>query len=1132
MASPNTIFGTDMPSLADELARLLRQPHGEPFKRDLIILDGKASAHWLSHYLVRKAKISEKPEVVGLGIHMNAKLVNTQLFHQEITRMIRGENPVSEEADGMSSLPCRIFEKLYAGRKGFSYLTEGAKHQDKAMILWEASARIADWIKELNLNDPSWCKSVKKGQCGDLEDLWREVSAEMNVGEGLLTPTDVLHALENPLAVKKAADHLPGRIFLFATGEVPQTVLDILKALSPQVKINALFLQPTEGYYLDLRNEIKELNGPKRIPKESSPLIENPGALLLVQTGKHHAAMMKRLIDDDFWCPLGQSGESLAEVGHEKLLDRLKASISHFEAKVSPKAYDGDNSLTLHRCHNALREAEALRDQLMAILAEDPSLSAGDILILTPDPDTYAPILAGVLGGTTPAFSFGTAAVEGAHQSPLGALAQTLLALPAGRLTSQEFLDLCEQKIIRDLNHWDEDSLYSIRQWMFDAPYFWGASSRHRESVAQTTTDQWSLDYFMRSLALGTAMADDATVCGTPEAMPIAGIKGITEFRHAAGLLELADNIKNWTEFANEQHTIEEWTERFGELLLFLLPEQDSYGPTEVEAEKALSTLKQDGIKAGTSLIDSATFAAIALNYFDLSKTKGQFLSGRTTLAPLRASSIHPAKVIALVGMADGKFPSGNKPHGKELKTSIVSTALPYREQSEQRGMHALMQIVSAAQSHLIITYQGYAGETGKDAPAAMPVEILRQACEKLSSGFKTHRHAPLSMQAGETMDQERKALHVDQAETFDRTSAALATIPVIEEEAMPKIEVDTSHWPLDAWIAFWSDPVRYALESFNVKPARKGEELASDEVLSLNLGRGKKPHELTKLMERWVKRFNKMRGRLPANDKEATFSGVVPADGYEAYAEILADFNNGEEDDVTDFDEQVTDYHASARRITIPTSAFEAAYLANNCLILCITKKKIDESDLLKGLATLGWIRHNGELKTVESVAVIGPRHGLNKNGTPKKNGLGAKPRNAVLTDKAVDELLSKMVLLGRSAVTPGFFLGYSTTKSAMVGALGTSGKGATLTDLDNGNGRGDVAKEGHALLVNPSKYDFEAMNKAVGEALGQFMRYTAGDIEEMITPSEPADEPPKPTVNKIRGSKKPKAQENQENE
>jgi hypothetical protein len=56
--------------------------------------------------------------------------------------------------------------------------------------------------------------------------------------------------------------------------------------------------------------------------------------------------------------------------------------------------------------------------------------------------------------------------------------------------------------------------------------------------------------------------------------------------------------------------------------------------------------------------------------------------------------------------------------------------------------------------------------------------------------------------------------------------------------------------------------------------------------------------------------------------------------------------------------------------------------------------------------------------------------------------------------------------------------------------------------------------------------------MNKAVSEALGEFMRYTAGDIEEMITPTEPSDEQPKPSVKKPRASKKPKSQETQENE
>jgi len=1119
-----------MPKLADELARLLRQPHGEPFKRDLIILDGKASAHWLSHYLVRSAKISENPEVLGLGIHMNAKLVNTQLFHQEIARMIRGENPVSDEADGMSSLPCRIFEKLYAGRKGFSYLTEGAHEQDKAMILWEASARIADWTKELNLNDPSWCKAVKKGQRGDLEDLWREISAEMGTEAALLTPSDVLLALESGSAVENAAGHLPGRIFLFATGEVPQTVLDILKALSPRVQVNALFLQPTEGYFLDLRNEIKDLSGPKRIPKESSPLIENPGALLLVQTGKHHAVIMKRLIDDDFWCPLGQSGESLADVDQDQLLDRLKASISHFEAKVNPKPYEGDNSLTLHRCHNALREAEALRDQLMAILAEDPSLSAGDILILTPDPDTYAPLLAGVLGGTTPAFSFGTAAVEGAHQSPLGALAQKLLALPAGRLTSQEFLDLCEQKIIRDLHHWDEDALYKLRQWMKDAPFFWGASSSHKHTISQVKDDRWSLDYFIRSLALGTAMSDDATITGIPAAMPIAGIKGITEFRLAAATLVLAEAVKLWSEFAAGQHTLEEWIKEFSELLLAQIPDQDNYAPIEVAAENAVASLKSDGGRASATPMNHATFASISLPYFDLSNAKGQFMSGRATLAPLRTSSIHPAKVVALIGMSDTSFPPGNKPHGRELKTAIDTPAKPYREQSEQRGMHTIMQVITATSGHLIVTYQGYAGDTGKDAPAAMPIEVLRQACEKLTTGFKTHRHAPLAMQAGETLDPKRKPLHIDKVQTFDINAAKLNSAKVAKEEALPQVKIDTSNWPLDAWIEFWSNPVRYALESFNVKPTRKAEELPADEIISLNFSRGTfKAHELTKMAERWAIRFQKTRGRTPNTELEADHSGVVPPDGREHFSAYI---NKLEEQmtDGGDGDEQVAYYHKSARRLTtLPSSAYAASYIAEDCLILYKDTDTIYENDLIAGMATLAWVRQNTNLKGLRSVAVIG-----NKEDTPPNaktgeptglSGLGAKARDPSNADEALDALLGKMNVLSKKAVTSKFFLGQSTIASAMKGACSSKPetKGATHKDLDDGFERGDLNRDESALLVNPTNFDFDEMNLAVKEALGDFMRVTAAKICEMISPP-PTIRPNAETPKTTKGNSKKK--------
>lgn len=1106
MNSPHTFFATSMPKLGDELARLLRQPHGEPFKRDLIIIDGKASVHWLSHYLVRNAQLpaedTKYPAQTGLGIHMNAKLVNTQLFHQEIARMLLGENLLSEEPDDLTSLPFRIFQKLQLGRKGFEYLTEGTEPADQPTLLWNAAARIADWIKELNLNDPSWGQRVQNGQKGPLEDLWREVRKEMEAT--LLTPLEIIQALANKASLEAVANHLPGRIFLFATGETPQSVLDLLKALSPAIQINALFLQPTEGYYLDLRNELKSREGLKRIPKEDRTQ-QNPGALLLVQTGKHYATVMKRLIDDDFWCPQGESVENPTEINQGKLLSRLQNSIKYFDANVTPLTYEKDNSLTLHRCHTALREAEVLRDQLLGILADNPHLSASDVLILTPDPDTYAPLLAGVLGGTTPAFSFGTVAIEGAHQSQLGALAQKLLNLPAGRLTSQEFLDFCDQKIIRDLYHWDDSTLTTLRYWMKDAPYFWGASEKHRKAKTEVSDYKWSLDYFIRCIVLGTALADDATVTGTPSAMPIAGIKSIEDLRHAADLLKLAETIKDWAEFSIEQHSLEQWTKYFGEKLLDLVPDYDTYSAVEVMAENILASLQKDAAWAKETPLDHAAFTTIALPYFELGSAKGQFMSGRTTLAPLRTANLHPSKVIALVGMSDGSFPAGNKPHGRELQTAIPTPAQPYREQSEQRGMHTLLQIIAAATDHLIITYQGYAGDTGKDAPAAMPIEILRQACEKLAPDFKTYRHAPLAIQAGETLEEKSKAHHLDETRTFDPLHTKLAQTE-IQDGAQPKVTIDVSHLSLDAWIAFWGDPVRHGLETFHIKPTRQNEELDSDEVISLQYGRSsKKPHEIEKLIENWAKRFNRTRQRLPNELLEPNHSGVVPNDqaSREKYHEILVKLEEELQGTPEDFDDEVIPYHANAQRVPLPTTHYSAAYSANNCLILCLNKKTIKERDLLQGIAALAWLRNKPDFVNINSVAVIAPREGDNDKGKPQKlKGLGAKPKDLNQCNQVLNELMSKMLQLSRKAITPDYFLGYNTTEAAFKGALSEKpDAGASEKNLDDQEGRGDIAKDGVARLVNPNKFDFESMNKAVKEVFGDFERYTATKINDMIS-------------------------------
>ncbi len=53
----------------------------------------------------------------------------------------------------------------------------------------------------------------------------------------------------------------------------------------------------------------------------------------------------------------------------------------------------GDRSVQVHACHGPARQVEVLREVLVGLLADDPTLEPRDILVMCPDIETYAPLI-------------------------------------------------------------------------------------------------------------------------------------------------------------------------------------------------------------------------------------------------------------------------------------------------------------------------------------------------------------------------------------------------------------------------------------------------------------------------------------------------------------------------------------------------------------------------------------------------------------------------------------------------------------------------------------------------------------------------------------------------------------------
>ena len=119
---------------------------------------------------------------------------------------------------------------------------------------------------------------------------------------------------------------------------------------------------------------------------------------------------------------------------------------------------DDDRSIQVHACHGRARQVEVLRDAVLHLLADDPTLEPRDVIVMCPDIETFAPLIQATFGAGRRRRRRGRAGEIGGNRLPdlrvrladrslrqtnpvLGVVSQ-LLALADQRATASQLLDL------------------------------------------------------------------------------------------------------------------------------------------------------------------------------------------------------------------------------------------------------------------------------------------------------------------------------------------------------------------------------------------------------------------------------------------------------------------------------------------------------------------------------------------------------------------------------------------------------------------------------------------------------------------------------------------------------------------
>ncbi|RTL50467.1 MAG: exodeoxyribonuclease V subunit gamma, partial [Rhodocyclaceae bacterium] len=405
----------------------------------------------------------------------------------------------------------------------------------------------------------------------------------------------------------------------------------------------------------------------------------------------------------------------------------------------------GDDSLQVHVCHSPQREVDVLHDRLLALFDTHSDLRPTDVLVLTPDMDTYSPLIearfgAGGPGAHTIPYTIADRPV--AVDATLHRAFANLLDLAAGRLEAEAVLAFLEQPTVALRWGFADNALETLRDWVRNAAIRWGVDApwRSARDLPAEQANTWRSGF--ERLLLGVAMPsfDSAALRSgrsvysdaTPlfqHLLPAAEISGSAS-RDLGRFISFGEALFAAHGELNRARPVVEWTALFEQLLT-------RFCATEGEEESA-QILRQ----AWQSLAEAAEAAecrdavplAVVRRALDdalaASAPGWAFFGGGVTFAALRAHRAVPVRVLCLLGMNDGQFPRNPAVPGFDLTLAHPRAGdRAYREEDR----HAFLEALLSPRDALHISY---VGRNVRDNSPLPPSSVVDELLDTLQRGF------------------------------------------------------------------------------------------------------------------------------------------------------------------------------------------------------------------------------------------------------------------------------------------------------------------------------------------------------------------------------------------------------------
>ncbi len=732
--------------LAAALAEILADPPEDPMTPEWVAVPTMAMRRWLALELARSLGSSGPGAADGVA-------ANIRLGFPGTLRQVVLEAGSAGEFDPwqIEYLVWAVLDVLrsHGADERLGPLTE----LPQGATWFSRARRLADMFDRYSIRRPELVLHWAAGRDVDgtgrpLADhdrwqphLWRLVRDRIAAP----SPPERLPGLLEDVRSGALSLELPARLCIFGVTTIPSGApfLELLEAVAARHELHMLLLDPSPDTSAPVRQAALERPAPPtrlraddpsdaEVRTVHHPLLRSWGRpyrerTVLLAAAESRGIPAATQVGGPADSDRGTAGTLLARLQQDLRAGRAPAG----DFVLGPD----DRSIQVHSCHGQARQVQVLRDAILHLLAQDPSLREDDIAVLSPAIDQFAPLVqagfgASVDGGDppddgTPRLSYRITDRSLRESYPALAALDALLALVSGRFSLSEVMEFVSLPVVSRRFDLDDDGLRTIAAWVSEGNVRWGLNGPQRTPwglPAEFAANTWR--HALDRILMGVAVSDDEVGLAPGGIAPLAVESG--DIAVAGRLADLVGALEALADDFKRDRSAAAWCEALRHAI-------DRFFAVEEAQQWQLDKLRRLVAEIEEQANVGGSPATVALSLRDVrrlladrlqgSPPRSEFFRGGITVSSLTPLRWLPFRVICLLGLDEVGTSGAGGVDGDDL-AAVAPLVGDHDPRSEVR--QALLEALLAATDHLVVTRTGHNVRTNLEVPAATVLAELR----------------------------------------------------------------------------------------------------------------------------------------------------------------------------------------------------------------------------------------------------------------------------------------------------------------------------------------------------------------------------------------------------------------------